>query len=93
MMASLADGSMSGLARQDRCGIYEERPLVCRIYPAEISPFITLDPADKVCPPEMWEAGEIIVSDRLVDPVLLIKIAQSRDWMRTRKWLSANLWI
>ncbi|UVL01141.1 YkgJ family cysteine cluster protein [Pseudomonas sp. B21-048] len=64
---------------QDRCGIYEERPLVCSIYPAEISPFITLDPANKVCPPEVWEAGEIIVSDRVVDPAVRIKIAQSRD--------------
>ena len=64
---------------QDRCGIYEERPLVCRIYPAEISPFITLDPANKVCPPDVWEAGEIIVSDQVVDPAVRIKIAQSRD--------------
>jgi hypothetical protein len=52
---------------------------VCRIYPAEISPFITLDPADKVCPPDVWEAGEIIVSDRLANPALLVNIAQSRD--------------
>jgi len=64
---------------QNQCGIYEERPLVCRIYPAEISPFITLDPADKVCPPEVWEAGEIIVSDREANPSLQVKIAQSRD--------------
>jgi hypothetical protein len=64
---------------QNQCGIYEERPLVCSIYPAEISPFITLDPAGKVCPPEVWEVGEIIVSDREVSPALQAKIAQSRD--------------
>ncbi|WP_415769333.1 YkgJ family cysteine cluster protein [Pseudomonas sp. LB3P38] len=64
---------------QNQCVIYEERPLVCRIYPAEISPFISLDPADKVCPPEVWEAGEIIVSDRVASPALQVKIAQSRD--------------
>jgi Fe-S-cluster containining protein len=63
---------------QNQCGIYEERPLVCRIYPAEISPFITFNPAEKVCPPEVWEAGEIIVSDREVSSALQVEIEHSR---------------
>ncbi|MDO7926274.1 YkgJ family cysteine cluster protein [Pseudomonas sp. KFB-139] len=63
---------------QNRCGIYEERPLVCRIYPLEISPFIALDPAKKICPPEVWETGEVIFSDRVTDPVVLDQINESR---------------
>jgi hypothetical protein len=37
-----------------RCGIYETRPLVCRIYPAEVNPWIAMRPATKACPPEAW---------------------------------------
>jgi Fe-S-cluster containining protein len=39
-----------------RCGIYERRPMVCRIYPAEINPFVKLMPETKRCPPEAWAA-------------------------------------
>ncbi|MCV4271312.1 YkgJ family cysteine cluster protein [Pseudomonas capsici] len=63
---------------RNRCGIYEERPLVCRIYPLEISPFIALDPARKICPPEVWDTGEVIFSDRVTDPVVLDQINESR---------------
>ncbi len=63
---------------QNRCGIYEERPLVCRIYPLEISPFIALSPASKICPPEVWDAGEVIFSDRVTDPVVADEIEESR---------------
>lgn len=46
------------------CSIYAERPLVCRIYPQEISPFIALQPTNKDCPPESWEHGGLIASDQ-----------------------------
>lgn len=39
------------------CRIYERRPLVCRVYPAEINPFIAFAPARKACPAEAWQAG------------------------------------
>lgn len=61
------------------CGIYEERPLVCRIYPAEINPFIALDRENKICPPEVWEEGEVLFTDRIVDPVLADQIERSRQ--------------
>lgn len=66
------------LDSQNRCGIYSERPLVCRIYPLEISPFIGLNPADNICPPEVWEAGDIIFTDRITDPVIAEYVDQSR---------------
>lgn len=60
------------------CGIYEQRPLVCRIYPAEISPFIKMNAADKICPPEVWGTGELIHSDGGPTGVLPALIERSR---------------
>jgi Fe-S-cluster containining protein len=37
-----------------RCGIYDNRPHVCRIYPAEVNPFRSVSPSHKQCPPEAW---------------------------------------
>ncbi|WP_426116786.1 YkgJ family cysteine cluster protein [Pseudomonas sp. DSP3-2-2] len=67
------------LGADNRCGIYEDRPLVCRIYPMEINPFLTVRPEEKVCPPEVWESGEVLCSDRAVDPVLEDQIRRSRQ--------------
>lgn len=67
------------LGEDDRCGIYEERPLVCRIYPMEINPFIALNPENKACPAEVWEQGEVLFTDRIVDPVLADQVERSRQ--------------
>ena len=67
------------LGEDNHCTIYEDRPLVCRIYPMEINPFLTLRPEEKVCPPEVWESGEVLWSDRVVDPVLEDQIQRSRQ--------------
>jgi Fe-S-cluster containining protein len=48
------EGACPNLLPDTRCAIYEERPLVCRIYPVEINPSIALNPAKKLCPPEAW---------------------------------------
>lgn len=66
------------LQSDDLCGIYENRPLVCRIYPMEINPFIELDPQNKDCPPEAWEPNAIIISDACADPTLSSLIQASR---------------
>jgi Fe-S-cluster containining protein len=47
-------GACSNLRPDSTCRIYERRPLVCRIYPAEINPTIDLAPENKACPPEAW---------------------------------------
>src|SRR5580692_6123246 len=62
-------GPCPNLQADMRCGIYEERPLVCRIYPAEINPFIQLEPAAKGCPPEAWTPGlaPLMRAGQLVD--------------------------
>ncbi|WP_044423076.1 YkgJ family cysteine cluster protein [Pseudomonas syringae group genomosp. 3] len=71
-------GQCPNLGLDDRCGIYHDRPLVCRIYPMEINPFISMDPKNKACPPQVWEAEEVIFTDRIVDPVLASQVQQSR---------------
>ena len=56
------------LGEDMKCKIYERRPLVCRIYPAEMSPLITFDMLRKACPPEAWQGGDTLFSDgKLVD--------------------------
>jgi Fe-S-cluster containining protein len=54
ILAARIDGACPNLMPDLRCGIYERRPLVCRIYPAEINPFVQLEPRNKACPPEAW---------------------------------------
>jgi Fe-S-cluster containining protein len=54
ILAARIDGACPNLLPDLRCGIYERRPLVCKIYPAEINPFVELEPRNKACPPEAW---------------------------------------
>jgi len=49
-------GACPNLSADLRCAIHPRRPLVCRIYPYEINPFVALQPGDKACPPEAWHA-------------------------------------
>lgn len=67
------------LRADNLCDIYEERPLVCRIYPMEINPFIPLRHDNKVCPPEAWESNDILCTDGRADPALEALIHQSRQ--------------
>jgi Fe-S-cluster containining protein len=64
-----------------RCGIYERRPLVCRIYPAEINPFVELKVENKACPPEAWgrELPLLQRDGRVVSDVIRQDIQRSRD--------------
>lgn len=51
------------LREDDLCGIYAERPQVCRIYPMEINPFIELRTGDKDCPPPAWAPQGLLATD------------------------------
>jgi Fe-S-cluster containining protein len=74
------DGACPNLQSDGRCGVYEERPRVCRIYPAEVNPFIPLTPASKACPPEAWgEDKPVFLADaRIVDAETFEVINASR---------------
>jgi Fe-S-cluster containining protein len=79
LVASFA-GPCKNLNQEDmRCRIYERRPLVCAIYPTEISPFIQLDPANKRCPPEAWGAGDAILQDAILHALIEKSRQTDRD--------------
>ncbi len=80
LVASFA-GPCPNLRADLSCNAYEDRPRVCRIYPAEVNPAIVLDPAAKACPPEAWSEDKplMIAEGRLVDAQTAEWIAQSRE--------------
>ncbi len=63
-----------------RCGNYEARPRVCRIYPAEVNPFIAVDPCAKACPNEAWAPHQppLLEAGRVVDPTVRESIDGTR---------------
>jgi Fe-S-cluster containining protein len=81
VLAANFAGACPHLQADMRCGIYERRPLVCRIYPAEINPFIQMDPAKKACPPEAWMGNQPLFQrdGRVIDDLVRKSIQQSRD--------------
>ncbi|WP_455924058.1 YkgJ family cysteine cluster protein [Pseudomonas putida] len=79
ILAGQAIPRCPNLRDDDLCSLYAERPQVCRIYPMEINPFIALRIDAKECPPEAWEAGQVLASDRAADRELSEAIAHSRQ--------------
>jgi len=78
--AAFNPGRCRNLDDNDLCTIYDQRPLVCRIYPVEINPHIPLRPASKDCPPEAWQQGpELIHGTQLVDAELEALVQASRQ--------------
>jgi Fe-S-cluster containining protein len=75
------DGACPHLQPDMRCGGYEARPAVCRIYPAEINPFIDVMPVHKACPPEAWTIDRqlFIKGGRIVDAVTRDLVRSSRE--------------
>jgi Fe-S-cluster containining protein len=80
VIAASFEGACPHLQANLSCGVYEERPTVCRIYPAEINPFIELKPEQKECPPEAWTSDKplLMSAHRVVDPETFALIAKSR---------------
>ncbi len=78
--AAFNPGRCRNLDDNDLCTIYDQRPLVCRIYPVEINPHIPLRPGSKDCPPEAWQQGpELIHGTQLVDAGLEALVQASRQ--------------
>jgi Fe-S-cluster containining protein len=78
VLAAAFDGACPNLRADMRCGIYKERPLVCRIYPAEINPFVDLAPENKACPSDAWRNKPLQRQGILVDAAIVEQVAQSR---------------
>ena len=81
MLVAAFDGACPHLSADMTCGAYAERPRVCRIYPAEVNPFRTLDPAAKACPTDAWSATQPLLmrAGRLVDADTAKLVAQSQE--------------
>ncbi|HEX7909578.1 MAG TPA: YkgJ family cysteine cluster protein [Paraburkholderia sp.] len=75
------DGPCPNLLDDMRCGTYESRPLVCRIYPAEINPFISLDVEQKACPAEAWTGASspLLRQGKIVNSQIAELIMESRN--------------
>ncbi len=73
-------GDCPNLLPDLRCGVYERRPLVCQIYPAEINPFVQFDPAMKACPADAWASHDpLLMRDgKLMNADIQVKIDQWR---------------
>jgi len=82
LLVGVVKGPCRNLGPDMRCRIYDRRPLVCRIYPAEVNPFFAFETDRKACPPDAWTAGGTLIADG--DPVdeatcALIAEARRRD--------------
>lgn len=93
VLAAAFTGRCPNLGADDRCAIYARRPLVCRIYPAEINPFLDLVPAHKGCPPQAWAPGQpaLLRGGRIVDAETHSAIAASREADRQEAGLKQRL--
>jgi len=80
VIAAAFEGACPHLLPNLSCGVYEERPNVCRIYPAEVNPFIELNPQQKACPPEAWAPDKPLLmrAHRIVDVQTAALIDKSR---------------
>jgi Fe-S-cluster containining protein len=81
MLVANVVGKCPNLLPNGLCGVYEDRPLVCRIYPAEINPFVNLRRENKLCPPEAWTSDRPLLqrSGTLTDEVTQHNIELSRS--------------
>lgn len=92
VLAARFEGGCPNLLPDMRCGIYGVRPLVCRIYPAEINPFIVLEPSHKVCPPQAWATpSPFMRGGQIVDAQVAEDIARSRAADQSEAPLKARL--
>jgi len=79
MLVANVVGACPNLLSNMRCGIYEDRPLVCRIYPAEVNPFIALKRENKACPPEAWANDQpLLQREELAGDVISRDVEMSR---------------
>jgi Fe-S-cluster containining protein len=86
MLAANLIGRCPNLLADMRCGIYEDRPLVCRIYPAEVNPAVVLRRENKACPPEAWtddrallQHDGILISEVITRDVQSLREADARE--------------
>jgi Fe-S-cluster containining protein len=99
MLVANVVGACPNLLSDMRCAIYEDRPLVCRIYPAEINPLVALEPANKACPPEAWakdqpllQRGRVLTDNTISRDIEMSRAADVIDaGVKSRLCLALNV--
>ncbi|VWC36243.1 YkgJ family cysteine cluster protein [Burkholderia metallica] len=91
MLTATHAGPCPNLRDDLRCAIYDERPLVCRIYPAEVNPFVPLVPDGKQCTPDAWQQTPFVRGGTIVDAATRDDIARSRAASEAETPLRARL--
>jgi len=96
MLVANITGACPNLAADMLCGIYDDRPLVCRIYPAEVNPLLALNPEKKLCPPEAWTTDKPpfqrngnVISGELVRDIETLRQADALDAKRKSRLCAA----
>lgn len=87
ILAARFEGACPNLLPDMRCDIYDQRPNVCRTYPAEIMPGRSFASADRLCPPEAWSDRQPLfrrddgtIADRTTrDAIADARLAGPRD--------------
>jgi Fe-S-cluster containining protein len=99
MLVANVVGACPNLLSDMRCAIYQDRPLVCRIYPAEINPLIALKRENKACPPEAWakdqpllQRGQVLTDDVISRDIEMSRAADVLDaGVKSRLCIALNL--
>ncbi|OXI96466.1 MULTISPECIES: YkgJ family cysteine cluster protein [Burkholderia] len=91
MLTATHAGPCPNLGDDMRCAIYDARPLVCRIYPAEVNPFVPLVPDGKQCTPDAWQQAPFVRGGTIVDAATRENIARSRAASEAETPLRARL--
>jgi Fe-S-cluster containining protein len=91
-------GACPHLQSDMRCGNYNNRPHVCRIYPAEANPFRSLTPSHKKCPSEAWSSPQpFLRAGKVVDAQTQLHITllehESQLDVAFREWVCEELAI
>ncbi len=86
------DGPCPHLGAQHMCGVYAHRPLTCRIYPAEVNPFVATNPALKACPPDAWQGAIPLMTDTLHADVQAFR-QRARAEVGRKAWVCAELGV
>lgn len=86
------DGPCPNLGAHNLCAVYAHRPLTCRIYPAEVNPFVATDPSQKACPPEAWQGVVPLMTDTLQKDVHDFR-QRAKAEIEPKAWVCAQLGI
>ena len=85
-------GPCPHLGANNLCGVYAHRPLTCRIYPAEVNPFVAINPAQKACPPEAWQSVVPLMTDTLHADVRAFR-QRAQTEVDRKAWICEQLGI